>query len=110
LLQWGADHVRENSGQETRWPLLIRPLFTFPNDNTVVAEYALALLEHVSVVPSSTVLPLQCVIALNSILVRRLAAGDTDVMAVVLDWIAGILPLAIARTATVLPEGGCSVR
>jgi hypothetical protein len=32
-----------------------------------------------------------------------LAAGDVDEMRVVLDWVSGFIPLALARTAALLP-------
>lgn len=40
---------------------------------------------------------------------NMLAAGDADSIRVVLDWVSGFIPLAVARTATVLPPSNAGI-
>jgi hypothetical protein len=40
---------------------------------------------------------------------NMLAAGDADSIRVVLDWVSGFIPLAIARTAAVLPPPNAGI-
>jgi len=40
---------------------------------------------------------------------NMLAAGDADSIRVVLDWVSGFIPLAVARTTTVLPPPNAGI-